>query len=247
MDAHGLEYLIANFTSDSDMTVRTKALGAISSLIRQNKLGTDAFRLANGYSALKDGLQAPEPRLQRKSLHVLQYLIQESEGDSTVAGELNLPRAIVQLIASSDPDVRTAALSVLLEISSNGPEAIKSLTAREVQMKDVLTGRVEEIGALRGEDDLAAIREERQGIDMLWQRCFKEPSPLRAAGLVVTAGDGEGMPPNVELPRRHDWLEGLPGVNGAGGEGGQSRESRDAESQKPVLLLGPGPSSGGTT
>lgn len=30
MDANGLEYLLSNFTSDPDIKVRTKALGAIS-------------------------------------------------------------------------------------------------------------------------------------------------------------------------------------------------------------------------
>ncbi|KAF7825645.1 hsp70 nucleotide exchange factor fes1-like [Senna tora] len=65
MEARGLEHLIANFTNDDDINVRIKALGAISSLIRHNKLGTHAFRLANGYGALREALGSENVRFQR--------------------------------------------------------------------------------------------------------------------------------------------------------------------------------------
>ncbi|XP_016468695.1 uncharacterized protein LOC107791192 isoform X5 [Nicotiana tabacum] len=64
MEANGLESLLSNFTSDPDVTARTKALGAISSLIRHNKLGIAAFRLANGYAALRDALSSESVRFQ---------------------------------------------------------------------------------------------------------------------------------------------------------------------------------------
>lgn len=114
MEANGLEPLLHNFTSDPDVAVRTKALGAIScellvlvgvilllacqhmwlvessiylstlnyawtrlvfvlififlhllALIRHNKPGTAAFRLANGYSVLRDALSSESVRFQR--------------------------------------------------------------------------------------------------------------------------------------------------------------------------------------
>ncbi|MCO5564789.1 hypothetical protein L7F22_018457 [Adiantum nelumboides] len=45
MEEKALESLLSNFMSDPDVTVRTKSLGAISSLIRNNKPGVTAFRL----------------------------------------------------------------------------------------------------------------------------------------------------------------------------------------------------------
>ena len=100
MEANGLEPLLSNFASDLDVTVRTKALGAIScewsfylndfnlrifwcndglksvssscygvasALIRHNKPGIAAFRLANGYAALRDALSSESVRFQRSS------------------------------------------------------------------------------------------------------------------------------------------------------------------------------------
>ncbi|KAH6554660.1 hypothetical protein KP509_1Z316900 [Ceratopteris richardii] len=65
MDEQGLEKLLNNFLSDPDTTVRTKSLGAISSLIRNNKPGISAFRLGNGFMGLKSALVSDNTRLQR--------------------------------------------------------------------------------------------------------------------------------------------------------------------------------------
>ncbi|GFQ04374.1 hsp70 nucleotide exchange factor fes1 [Phtheirospermum japonicum] len=65
MEANGLEPLLSNFASDPHVVVHTKALGAISSLIRHNKAGVAAFRLANGYVALRDALSSENARSQR--------------------------------------------------------------------------------------------------------------------------------------------------------------------------------------
>ncbi|KAM3343670.1 hsp70 nucleotide exchange factor FES1 isoform X1 [Capsicum galapagoense] len=65
MEANDVEPLLSNFTSDRDVTTLTKALGAISSLIRHNKPGIGAFRLANGYAALRDALSSESLRFQR--------------------------------------------------------------------------------------------------------------------------------------------------------------------------------------
>ncbi|XP_057512613.1 hsp70 nucleotide exchange factor FES1-like isoform X2 [Actinidia eriantha] len=70
MEANGLEPLLSNFTSDPDVIVRTKALGAISSLIRDNKPGIAAFRLANGYGALRDALSSENVRFQSEDAEV---------------------------------------------------------------------------------------------------------------------------------------------------------------------------------
>ncbi|XWS59840.1 hypothetical protein CRYUN_Cryun08bG0156500 [Craigia yunnanensis] len=89
MEANGLEPLLSNFTSDLDVTVRTKALGAIYSLIRHNKPGIAAFRLANGYAALRDALGTESVRFQRKALNLIQYLLHEYSSDCSVASGNN--------------------------------------------------------------------------------------------------------------------------------------------------------------
>ncbi|GFP90119.1 hsp70 nucleotide exchange factor fes1 [Phtheirospermum japonicum] len=65
MEANGLEPLLLNFASDPHVVVHTKALGAISSLIRHNKARVAAFRLTNSYVALRDALSSENARSQR--------------------------------------------------------------------------------------------------------------------------------------------------------------------------------------
>ncbi|CAA6669393.1 unnamed protein product [Spirodela intermedia] len=175
MDANGMEPLLSNFSSDPDITVRTKALGAISSLIRHNKPGLTAFRLA---------------------LNLIQYLVHESESDRGLVSELGLPRQMVHLAASDDKDVREAALRGLLELARDErATAAALLLAEEEKLRQVLEGRVRGIGEM-GPEDLGAAREERQLVDALWAACFGEPSSLREKGLVALPGeDDEPSPP----------------------------------------------------
>ncbi|KAK1427085.1 hypothetical protein QVD17_15768 [Tagetes erecta] len=110
MDANGMEPLLSNLTSDDDVNVRIKSLGAISSLIMHNKPGIAAFRLANGYAALKDALCSESVRFQRKALNLIQYLIQENPNDRHVITKLGFPRIVTHLATNEDPEVREAAL-----------------------------------------------------------------------------------------------------------------------------------------
>ncbi|KAJ7538512.1 hypothetical protein O6H91_11G051900 [Diphasiastrum complanatum] len=225
MDTRGLEYLLTNFTSDSDDTVRTKALGAISSLIRHNKSGIGAFRLANGFSALKDALTSDTPKLQRKALQLAQYLLHENPKDTGVASELGYPRLLTSLARSSDSDIRQVALHTLLEIAQN--QKIEDPT----KLKDALSERIQNLQGLNPED-LRAVKEERQLIDSLWQICFNQPSSLREDGLLVLPGeeDQSAPPPDVASGMFEPSLRSL-----AAPPRGSPAQGSDAE--KPVLLL----------
>ncbi|MQM15805.1 hypothetical protein Taro_048753 [Colocasia esculenta] len=194
MDVNGLEYLLSNFTSDPDVTVRTKALGAISSLIRHNKPGIAAFKLGNGYAALRDALASDNVRFQRKTLNLLQYLLHENNSDCSVVTELGFPRAMVHLASSDDSDVREAALRGLLELSLDETSGNNAVLAEDDKLKQILQSRIQGISTMNAED-LGAAREERQLVDSLWTAYYKEPSSLREKGLVVLPGEDEPSPP----------------------------------------------------
>ncbi|KAI5013513.1 hypothetical protein ZWY2020_035766 [Hordeum vulgare] len=92
MESNGLEPLLTNFRSDPSTTARTKALGAISSLIRNNQPGLAAFRLGNGHAALKDALGSDDARLQReKGLVVLPGEDEPQQPPPDVAGKMFEP------------------------------------------------------------------------------------------------------------------------------------------------------------
>lgn len=233
MEASGLEPLFANFTSDPDVTVRTKALGAISSLIRHNKPGIAAFRLANGYAALRDALSSENVRFQRKALNLIQYLLHENRADCNVVSELGFPRITVHLASSEDAEVREAALRVLLELTKDGPRESKGNIHEEDKLKQVLQDRIKDISSMSAED-LGAAREERHLVDSLWNTCYNEPSSLREKGLLVLPGE-DAPPPDVASKHFEPPLRAWAAAN-------QAEPKKDSSEKKEApLLLGLGP------
>ncbi|KAM0953350.1 putative armadillo-like helical, nucleotide exchange factor Fes1, TOG domain-containing protein [Dioscorea sansibarensis] len=240
MEANGLEPLLSNFTSDPDETVRTKSLGAISSLIRHNKPGIAAFRLANGYGALRDALGSENVRFQRKALNLIQYLLQENNSDCNIVRELGFPRIMMYLASSEDSEVREAALGGLLELARDRTSESNAMLAEEDTLKQILQDRIEGISSMTPED-LGAAREERLLVDSLWNACYNEPSSLRDKGLVVLPGEDTSQPaPDVagkffEPPLRA-WAAKPPS---------EERSDSDVDKKKATpLLLGAGPSGG---
>ncbi|XP_058215194.1 hsp70 nucleotide exchange factor FES1-like isoform X2 [Rhododendron vialii] len=234
MEAKGLEPLLSNFTSDEDITARTKALGAISSLIMHNKPGIAAFRLANGYGALRDALSSENARFQRKALNLIHYLLRENQSDCNVVTELGFPRIMMHLASSEDSEVREAALRGLLELAKDRTDGTQGGFGEEDEkLKQILQDRMNGISAMPMED-LGAVKDERQLVDSLWNACFDEPSSLREKGLLVLPGD-DALPPDVagghfEPPLRA-WA--------ANPEFGRNAST---EKKETPLLLGPGPS-----
>lgn len=234
MEASGLEPLISNFTSDPDMLARTKALGAISSLIRNNKAGIAAFRLSNGYAALRDALGSEDARFQRKALNLIQYLLRENNSDAATINELGFPRLMVHLVSSEDSNVREAALGSLLQLTNNQPSTTsKSALVEDDKLKQALQNRIEDISSM-SKEDLGSAKEERQLVESLWNACFDEPSSLREKGLVVLPGEEEAeAAPDVASK----FFE--PPLRAWSARPDTSSEEKPEKKQQTPLLLGP--------
>ncbi|XVF55248.1 hypothetical protein PTKIN_Ptkin06aG0022000 [Pterospermum kingtungense] len=233
MEANGLEPLLSNFTSDADVAVRTKALGAISSLIRHNKPGIAAFRLANGYAALRDALGTESVRFQRKALNLIQYLLHENSSDCSIAIELRFPRIMLHLASSEDAEVREAALRGLLELARDKTDVNNGgLGEEDEKLKQLLEERIKGI-SLMSPEDLGAAREERQLVDSLWNTCYKEPSSLREKGLLSLPGEDAPAP---DVASKH--FE--PPLRGLAADSTSDTKSSTTKQEAP-LLLGPGP------
>ena len=112
----------------------------------------------------------------RKALQVMQYLLQENPKDHNVATQQGFVGSLTSLAKSPDPDVRQGALQALVEIVRNQDKSRNSDDT--TQLKDVVRRRVEEIKGMN-QEDLAAVKEERQLVGLLWLLLFKEPSELR--------------------------------------------------------------------
>ncbi|KAM0919989.1 hypothetical protein ACQ4PT_007865 [Festuca glaucescens] len=197
MEASGFEPLVSNFTSDPDLTARIKALGALSSLIRNNKPGVAAFRLANGYAGLRDALNSESARFQRKALSLTHYLLSENHSDCSVFAQLGFPRLMMRLVSSDDSGVREAALGGLLELARDTALGNRTLLADQDRLQRLLWGRIQSI-RMMAPDDLDAAREERQLVDSLWVTCYHQPSMLHREGLLVLPGEESfEQPPDV--------------------------------------------------
>ncbi|GAA0162727.1 hypothetical protein LIER_18757 [Lithospermum erythrorhizon] len=234
MEANGFEPLLSNFTSDPDITSRTKALLAISSLIRRNNPAIAAFRLANGYAGLRDALSSESVRLQRKALNLIYYLLRENRSDCNIVTELGFPRILMHLASDEDAEVREAALRGLLELArEKTDQSNDSSKEDDEKLKQILQKRVEGI-SLMSPEDLGAAKEERQLIDALWSTCYSEPSSLREKGLLVLPGE-DAPPPDVVSQHFQSPLRAL-----AANRNSDTVSSSDKNN--PPLLLGPGPS-----
>ncbi|XP_010543280.1 PREDICTED: hsp70 nucleotide exchange factor fes1-like [Tarenaya hassleriana] len=231
MEANGLESLLSNFTSDPDMHTRTQALGAISSLIRHNKPGVTAFKLANGYAGLRDALASDSVRFQRKALNLLHYLQHENDTDCNIASELGFPHVMMHLASSEDADIREAALRGLLELAKDRNDGSGcSIEKDDEKLRQILEERVKGI-SLMSPEDLGAAKEERQLVDSLWNTCYNEPSSLREKGLLVLPGEEE-PPPDVASKHFEPPLRAFAANRNA------------SEKEEPPKLLGPAPSTG---
>ncbi|KAE8692448.1 putative Zinc finger family protein [Hibiscus syriacus] len=231
MEANGLEPLLSNFSSDPDVTVRTKALYAISSLIRHNKPGIAAFRLANGYAALRDALGTENVRFQRKALNLIQYLLHENQSDCNVVSELGFPRIMLHLANSEDAEVREASLRGLLELARDKTGGNNGgLGEDDEKLKQILEEQIKGISLMSAED-LGAAREERQLVDSLWSACYKEPSSLRDKGVLALPGEDD-PPPDVASQHFEPPLRGW---------ARNTDSNSSVKKQDAPLLLGPSP------
>jgi len=142
LEAGGLEMLLNNFSFDPDTVSKTKALGALSSLLRHNKPALEAFRSGNGYAPLKAALSSDVPRFQRKALTLFQYLMQESPSDRNADSTLGFYPVLVRLVSSPDDDVREAALQALLEFTEHNRWDHLSLPRSTVTSAQTATSNV---------------------------------------------------------------------------------------------------------
>lgn len=235
MEANGFEPLLSNFTSDPDVTVRTKALGAISSLIRHNKPGIAAFHLGNGFAALRDALGSENVRFQRKALNLIHYLLHENSSDCSIVSQLGFPRIMLHLASSEDAEVREAALRGLLELARNKIDGNTGrLDEDDEKLKQLLEERINGI-SLMSPDELGAAKEERQLVDTLWDTCYNEPSSLHDKGLLVLPGE-DSPPPDVASKHFE------PPVGAWAARSDANKNSSTENKQTPLLLgLGPAP------
>lgn len=166
LDAGALQAVLHSARHDADVGVRSKALLAISCLVRGCPPAVTAFRLGDGFGALRAALA--EESLQKRALFLALHFAGMSDPDLKVMVELGFVRGATVALASQERACREASLRFLLELARNvdfeaEPKALTDL--RHPLLEERLRGRE---AALAGEGEGEAGEEERQLVgDML--------------------------------------------------------------------------------
>ncbi|MCL7030311.1 hypothetical protein MKW94_009839 [Papaver nudicaule] len=145
---------------------------------------------------------------------------------------------MMHLVSSEDIDVREAALRGLLELAKDEQSKTSSSSVASTdneKLKQILKDRVTAIDAMPKEE-LGAIMEERQLIDLLWSVCYNEPSSLREKGLLDLPGE-DAPPPDVASSLFQPSLRAL------AADAKSAAEKKKDKKEEPPLLLGLGPPS----
>lgn len=166
---------------------------------------------------------------------MIHYLVHENSSDCDIITELGFPRLMMHLAASDDADVREAALRGLFELVRDKADATSDqLSDDDGKLRQLLEERIKVISSMTL-DDLAAAREERQLVDLIWNACYNEPSSLQEQGLLILPEE-DAPPPDVASKHFEPPLR-------AWAARPEANKSSSMEKKKMVpLLLGPGPS-----
>lgn len=110
---------------------------------------------------------------------MLHYLLQENDSDCDIAIDLGFHRLMMNLVSSSDADVREAALRGLLDLAKDRKYCICGSTIEkgDEKLRQILQDRIKGISFM-SQEDLSAAKEERQLLDSLWITLYNEPSSL---------------------------------------------------------------------
>jgi hsp70-interacting protein len=179
---------ILDLLSDPNVKVQTKALLAVSALVRHYQPGLEAFRLAGGLQkvlgllgcpadpdmaalsneaaeaaadAAEDQQEPQRRKLQRKALALLQYMLLKHPADGIAAVQYGLADRLCAMLfaAGSDSDIRQAVLAVLLEVVRQ-PQGWQRLSRCEAGLVGHLQQLLQQHKQLSAEDQAAAAEEQ---------------------------------------------------------------------------------------
>lgn len=192
LDGHVMQPVLA-MLHDTDSTCRTKALLALSCLVRHSAPALSAFHAADGMWELTHLVQdnapanstgefQPSPsapdqqadvRQLRKALQLLTYIAQEDPRQtSAILKESGLLQCLRGCLSSEDQDVRQWALS-LLDASAHSQFGLRQLQV-EGGLADQLQMRARQLSAMDVED-LSSFQEELALVERL-QKTLKDAS-----------------------------------------------------------------------
>jgi len=117
LEAGALDAVLSCARGDVDVEARAKALLALSCLVRGCEPAAAAFRLGDGFGALRAALG--EGRLVRRALYLARHFAGQTDGDLRAMVELGFVRGAAAALLSPERATRESALGFLLTTAEN--------------------------------------------------------------------------------------------------------------------------------
>jgi hypothetical protein len=138
-ESGGIAALLQLLGTNETPEVRSKALFALSGVLRNNSNNCNAFSRMNGFSTLVRSFRGTDVSFRRKLAFILNNLVREVPSIADLLIQKEEALAVLDQLSSDDPDLLFNTVDLLLTLTRSSPRNAK-------QYKDV--GAVEKIQEL---------------------------------------------------------------------------------------------------
>ncbi|XP_053708111.1 hsp70-binding protein 1 [Synchiropus splendidus] len=152
--------------SDSNPTVRVKALYAISCLVREMEAGLQAFLSNDGFSVLMRGMQSENEKLRTKSAFLLLNLLTSHPEQKDAVVSMGMVQQLVSVLRTPHSAFHEHVLGALNCLVQDCPQGLADCRDPSLGLEDLLRQRARE---LRGKEES---QEELDFCEQLRTMCF---------------------------------------------------------------------------
>ncbi|XP_059203055.1 hsp70-binding protein 1 [Centropristis striata] len=153
--------------SDSNPTVRVKALYAVSCLVREQEAGLQAFLSNDGFSVLMRGMQSDNEKLRTKSAFLLLSLLTAYPEQKDTVVSMGMVQQLVSVLRTPHSPFHEHVLGALCCLVEDCPEGLRDCRSPALALEELLRQRSRE---LQGKDES---QEELDFCERLKVICFR--------------------------------------------------------------------------
>ncbi|XP_060882528.1 hsp70-binding protein 1 [Labrus mixtus] len=153
--------------SDSNATVRVKALYAVSCLVREQEAGLQAFLSHDGFSVLMRGMQTGNEKVRTKSAFLLFNLLTSHAEQKDTVLSMGMVQQLVSVLRTTHSPFHEHVLGALCCLVEECPQGLKDCRNPALNLEELLRQRSRE---LRGKEES---QEELDFCERLRVACFR--------------------------------------------------------------------------
>ncbi|KAM6972078.1 hsp70-binding protein 1 [Aplochiton taeniatus] len=157
--------------SDTNPTVRVKALYAVSCLVREQEVGLQAFLSHDGFSVLMRGIQSENERLRTKSAFLLLNLLTAHPEHKETVLSMGMVQQLVSILRMPHSSFHEHVLGALCCLVEESPKGLRECMTPNLGLEELLKHRAND---LQGKGEY---QEELEFCELLMTACFRGHKP----------------------------------------------------------------------